>query len=233
LCTKCNSNKNSSNISHEEISKILIILKIDEVKAVYKMQHNSYIFGLISVMLLALTAASIHEDKVQGGDQVASIDKRQGGYTNSLPSSSNYNTNPYNYEYSNHRNQYSNEVPNSNYNSINDEQDLSDYQAALERQDDFTGDTLSIFAAGLAAGAAIAATIALIQNSNQPSTDDFNSLKDRVSSLETDQTSICTSVKAFASADDGKTIAGAYDAGDATESGYLIALAAAASPTCS
>merc|ERR1711912_84407 len=112
-------------------------------------------------MLLSFTAASIHEDKEQDGDQVAPIDKRQGGYGNNLPTSSNYYTNPYNYENSNHRNQYSNEVPNNDYSHINDAQDLSDYQTALERQDDFTGDTLSIFAAGLAAGAAIAATIAL------------------------------------------------------------------------
>lgn len=40
-------------------------------------------------------------------------------------------------------------------------------------------------------------------------------------------------VKAVTSADDGKTITGNYDTGDTVESGYLLALAAAASPTCS
>jgi len=199
------------------------------------MQYNSYTFGLISAMLLSFTAASIHEDRVQAGDQVASIDKRQGGYRNNLPSSSNYNTNPYNYENSNYRNQYSNEEPNNNYNTLSNEVDSSDLysRTGLERQDGFGDDGLSLFAAGLAAGAAIAATIALIQNSNQPSIDDFNGIKDRLSSLETDQTSMCTSIKAVTSADSGKTITGTYDVGDTTESGYLIALAAVASPTCS
>jgi len=217
FCTKCNTNKKLV-IFLKWKTQVSIFLKKYQVKTIYKMHHNSNIFGLISVMLLSFTSASIYEDKLHDGDKVAPIDKRQGGYRNNLPSSSNYNTNPYNYE-------------NNNY--INDAQDLSGYQDGLERQDDFTGDTLSIFAAGLAAGAAIAATIALIQNSNQPSTDDFNSLKDRVSSLETDQTSICTSVKAFASADDGKTIDAGYDATTTAELGYLTALAAAASPTCS
>ena len=45
---------------------------------------------------------------------------------------------------------------------------------------------LTLFAAG-------AATYGLIQNAQQAS--DYDSLKSRVSSLETDQTSICTKVR--------------------------------------
>ena len=47
----------------------------------------------------------------------------------------------------------------------------------------------------LAIGAAIGAAAALAWNTQQPSTSDFNKLKDRVTSLETDQTAICTTVR--------------------------------------
>ena len=43
-------------------------------------------------------------------------------------------------------------------------------------------------------GAAIGAAVALAWNFQQPSISDFNDLKDRVVSLEGDQTSICTTV---------------------------------------
>ena len=59
----------------------------------------------------------------------------------------------------------------------------------------FQGDTLSTLAIALGAFAAGAATFALIQNSNQATIDDLNAVKTRVSSLESDQTNICTTVK--------------------------------------
>jgi len=197
------------------------------------MQHSKLIWGSIGLSLIC----GVLSDTDSNND----ITKKQGGYSDNSPYSNQY--------YNNQQNQYSNNAyvkvvdgnspyqyaSTNNYNPTSNTNDLNDLfsSTAAERQDFLEGDTLSIFAAGLAAGAAIASTIALIQNSQQPSTDDFNKLKDRVSSLETDQTSICTSVKAFASADDGKTIATTYDQNSDAELGYLQALAAAASPTCS
>jgi len=77
----------------------------------------------------------------------------------------------------------------------------------------------------------VAAAVALVQNAQQ--TSDVDSLKSRVSSLESDQTNICTTVKSFQTASSGKTITGAYTDTTTTESGYLAALAAVTAPTCS
>merc|ERR1719273_2531703 len=52
----------------------------------------------------------------------------------------------------------------------------------------------------------VAAAVALVQNAQQ--TSDVDSLKSRVSSLESDQTNICTTVKSFQTASSGKTITG-------------------------
>jgi len=192
-------------------------------------------FGLFSITLISVASSDIAKTDSNraypedvGPDNL--IDKRQGGY-----STNQYNVNPYQYDYSGYQNQYSNGISSKNYDSADNKEgvDGAFTSDGLDRQDVFGGDALSLFAAGLAAGAAIAATVGLIQNSQQTSTNDFNALKDRVSSLESDQTSICTSVKAVTSADDGKTISGNFDNNVAAESGYLSALAAAASPTCS
>jgi len=204
-----------------------------------KVHHKMLILGTLYVLLISGVLPETSDDNIDYMNSNSDINKRQGGY-----GENNHYSNQYRQTYHNQLNPRPNDgsanspylyASTNNYNTLSDEVDSSDLYSStgLERQDSFADDGLSLFAAGLAAGAAIAATIALIQNSNQPSTDDFNSLKDRVSSLESDQTSICTSVKAFAAADDGKTISAGYDAVDAGELGYLTALAAAASPTCS
>jgi len=167
---------------------------------------------------------------------VGSVDKRQGSYDNNVPSGNEYSNSPYNYELSNYQNQYSNAGSKYNYNPEEVGHGGDDYSAssAADRQDALGGDFMSILTFGLAAFAAGGVAVSLWQNAQQA--EDIDTLKEltsRISSLETDQTSICTSVKAFASADDGKTIDGGYDDGGSTESGYLKALAAAASPTCS
>jgi len=101
--------------------------------------------------------------------------------------------------------------------------DIADRQGESE--------TMMMILGGLTLFAAGAATVALVQNAQQ--TTDFDALKSRVSTTETDQTSICTTVKAFQSSSSGKTITGGYTETSTTELGYLTALAAVTAPTCS
>jgi len=197
------------------------------------MHHHSCKFGLIAIISIAVTNADIGEEK---GHNVESVDKRQGSYDNNIPSGNEYGNSPYNYELSSYQKQYSNDATKYNYNPDEVGQRADDYftSTAGDRQDALGGDFMSILTFGLAAFAAGGVAVSLWQNAQQA--EDIDTLKEltsRVSSLETDQTSICTSVKAFASADDGITISGNYDDGGALESGYLKALAAASSPTCS
>merc|ERR1711997_1365970 len=94
--------------------------------------------------------------------------------------------------------------------------DIADRQGESE--------TMMMILGGLTLFAAAAATVALVQNAQQ--TTDVDSIKSRLSTTETDQTSICTKVKAFVTAASGKTITGAYSETTAGEEGYLTALAA-------
>lgn len=118
-------------------------------------------------------------------------------------------------------------------NPTKNEQDVSGSftSDAIDRQDAFGDGTMSMFAIGLAAFAAGAATFALIQNAQQAT--DNDSLKARVTSLESDQTNICTTVKSFSTADDGFTINDSFTNSLTGEQGYIKSLAAVASPTCS
>jgi len=141
--------------------------------------------------------------------------------------------NPYQYS-SNQENQYANnQVTSNHYNPTKNDQDVSSSYTsdAVDRQDAFGDGTMTMFAIGLAAFAAGAGTFALIQNAQQAT--DYDSLKGRVASLESDQTNICTAVKSFATADDAFVIDTTLTNDPANEAGYVNALANVASPTCS
>jgi len=106
--------------------------------------------------------------------------------------------NPYQYS-SNQENHYANnQVTSNNYNPTKNEQDVSGSftSDAIDRQDAFGDGMMPMFALGLlAAFGAGAATVALVQNAQQAT--DYDDLKGRVASLESDQTNICTAVKSF------------------------------------
>jgi len=112
-----------------------------------------------------------------------------------------------------------------------------DSDLLLRRQDDLLekqgeSELMMMISVGVGFLAGIGVAVALWQNAEQ--TSDVVSLKSRVSSLETDQTSICTTVKSFQSAQSGKTVAlGTYGVTSSLEAGYLVALAAVTAPTCS
>merc|ERR1712226_83626 len=204
------------------------------------MKYYLYIFGLFSAMLVSVSSSDIADKntKIPYREDAApdtSIDKRQGGYSNNIQEANQYNVNPYQYDYKGYQNQYWNGQSLSDYDSAEKNGDVDETftSGGLDRQDLLGGDTMMAFGVGalVTAFAAGAATYALIQNSQQESDIDsingkINDITTRVSSLESDQTSICTSVKAFAAADDGKTISATYDVGTALESGYLAALVA-------
>jgi len=190
------------------------------------MESCSYIFGLISVIFLSVASASIQEDKSHQ-EEAIDIDKRQGTYQNQY---SNY---PYNYEYNNNQNQYSKGASKNSYDVVEKNYAIDEpfSSSELDRQDIFGGD--SALAIGLAALAGVAAGAALVWNTQQTSNSDFDDLKSRVASLESDQTNICTAIKSVGDASSGKTIADGYTDDAAGERGFLVALAAVSTPTCS
>merc|ERR1719350_1882647 len=99
--------------------------------------------------------------------------------------------------------------------------DIADRQGESE--------TMMMVLGGLTLFAAGAATVALVQNAQ--TTSDVDGIKSRLSTTETDQTSICTAVKAVATANSGTTIDyTSYTATSTGEAGFLTALAAVSSP---
>lgn len=194
------------------------------------MHRYSHIFVLLSVTLVSKTSSDLATENLQSTESVNSFDKRQGGYSNSDPN----NVSPYQYEYNGYQSQYSNEVS-QNYKHNKNTHDISDpfSSTVAERQDIFGGD--SAIAIGLAALAGVAAGAALVWNTQQTSNSDFDDLKARVSSLESDQTSICTAVKSVVTADDGLADIdlGSYSTGSTGEAQWITNVAAVASPTCS
>merc|ERR1712141_426478 len=76
----------------------------------------------------------------------------------------------------------------------------------------------------------VAAAVALVQNAQQ--TSDYDALKSRVSSLESDQTNICTTVTSMTTADSGiSNVGGSYVTSE--DGAWLTKFVAIASPTCS
>jgi len=204
------------------------------------MQYCGYIFGLFSVMLISVAASDKAETNSNGAyredvDYDNLIDKRQGVYGNNVPYTNQHNVNPYQYDYKGYQNQYYDDLSAKDYGSPDNKEgaEAAFTSEGLDRQDVFGDDAITFFGVGIAVGAAVASAIALIQNSQQTSTEDFDALKARVTSLETDQTSICTVVKSVATASDGKTVDLVVNDGSTNEAGFIQALSQVSSPTCS
>lgn len=212
------------------------------------MQHYKLISGLVWVAFtcgVCPISSSVDPNNVNSNQD---INKRQGLiYSQNVQHPyQHYGSNQgnqyakINQQYSsNQGNQYANikvldqRASSKDYNTEDDYQDVtgSFTSDASDRQDIFGGDTMTMFAMGVAVFAAGAATYALIQNADQASK--FDSVEGRLNSLESDQTNICTTVKGFASATDGVTVAGGFDDDVLLETGYILALAAVSGPTCS
>jgi len=204
------------------------------------MQSYCYIFGLFSVMFISVASSDIAGKNSKGAyreDEVPdkSIDKRQGGYNNNnLQNTNQYNVNPYQYDYKGYQDQYWTGQSVKDYDSVERKEAVDEVftSGGVDRQDLFGGD--SAIAIGLAVLAGVAAGVSLAWNTQQPSTSDFDALKTRVASLESDQTSICTAVKSVTNADDGlTTIGGGYNSDSTGEGQYMTNLAAVGTPTCS
>jgi len=204
------------------------------------MKYYLYIFGLFGVMVVSVASSDMADKNTKWTNREdaaldKSIDKRQGGYSNNIQNANQYNVNPYQYDYKGYQNQYWNGQSLSDYDSGENKEAVDEAftSGGLDRQDLFGDDMMSMFAVALAAFAAGAASYALIQNANQES--EFDSVKSRLSSLESDQTSICTSVTALTNADSGLTSIGngVYNTDGTGEQAYLVNLAKVANPTCS
>lgn len=218
------------------------------------MKNLKSIFGMVCMTLVCGASPEVSQDKSNQKNSHEEIDKRQGEpYSNiRIQSYPDQNTHYSTQFPSNYVNQYSNSpyqyhTPSNNYDhdsSNSHSVDNIDRQDALEsrmaiiesdilaRQD--TEGLMSMLGIGVAIFAAGAASYALIQNAQQATDiDSLNGLKGRVSSLESDQTNICTTVKSVATASDGKTIDLVLGSNADEESGFIKALADITSPTCS
>jgi len=183
------------------------------------MPQLSIIFSLAWMLFACSVSSKSDFDSTSNGVTGDEILKKAGDYS----SNQHYQNNDYQY--------YNAEQNSGNYQGSNDiAPSGSSDSYPVERQDEILPEG---FAAILAVGAAIGAAAALAWNTQQASNSELDKVKDRLTSLETDQTSMCTSVKSFAAANSGVTITGTYTETTAGEQGYLQALLAVASPTCS
>jgi len=205
------------------------------------MQHLKVISGLVWVSFtigVCPVSSSVESNNVNSNQD---INRRQGLiYSNNVQQPYQYSQSvqqPYQHYSSNQGKQNTKikvldqRVSSNDYDTENGNQDVagSFTSEAADRQDLFGGDTMTMFGIGMAIFAAGAASYALIQNAQQAT--DVDSIKGRLSSLESDQTNICTSVKGITATTTGTTISGGYAFDE--EGQIFVKLAAVSSPTCS
>jgi len=181
------------------------------------MPQLSIIFSLAWMLFACSVSSESDFDSMSNGVTGDEILKKAGDYS----SNQHYQNNDYQY--------YNAEQNSGNYQGSNEiAPSGSSDSYPVERQDEILPEGA---AAILAVGAAIGAAAALAWNTQQASNSDLDKLKDRVTSLETDQTSMCTSVKALGDASSGLSVEGTtYSA--TGEGALLVKLAAISAPTC-
>lgn len=182
------------------------------------MPQLSIIFSLAWMLFACSVSSESDFDNISNGVTGDEILKKTGDYS----SNQHYPNNDYQY--------YNAEQNSGNYQGSNDiAPSGSSDSYPIERQDEILPEGA---AAILAIGAAIGAAAALAWNTQQASNSDLDKLKTRVTSLETDQTSICTQAKALGAASSGLTLDGSgYTT--STSGAFEVKLAAISSPTCS
>merc|ERR1712110_205047 len=148
-----------------------------------KMNYTKHILAILVVLIARRVSSDILVDESNNINSKEEINKRDGLYTEQ--------------DYQKQWEDYYAAIKTQHHDI--DRQDGSEvpFDVSPVRQDSLEtrqgeSDIMMMVVGGLTLFAAGAATYGLIQNAQQAS--DYDSLKSRVSSLETDQTSICTKV---------------------------------------